>query len=264
VSDKKFRQFVTEVRDACDRYLDARGEAPSLKPVTRDSVHEHPHFKKPAKVKGNPICRCGHMLSVHKEPQDNAEGQPQNICRGCEADGSKIGCPEFVAKRTLKVDPKSNGASRDLPVGSVDELTPIHRSILTLLAAKPGLTAEKISIYTVYTRSGTFNMALADLREMGLIEGSPHARLTEAGGEVAGVGVYLSPAALRSAWAMKLKAESAKRMIDALVRGPLTVSQLADACHYTQSGTFNQMLAKLRRMGLIERGSPVKLCKELS
>lgn len=265
MSDKAFKQFVAEVRDACTRFLNATGEpllekiapAPPLKPA------------RPKKMKGNPVCRCGHNWSVHDEPRDSAKGVPQNICRGCEADGSVLGCAEFTKKgapigseESLRpAETRSNGTHE------VGLFQPVHRAILAALVAKAPLTAEKISIYIVYTQSGTFNTAIADLRETGLIEGSPLVRLTAAG-QKAAVGadarVSYTPSALRAAWSDKLKKETARRMIDALARGGMSVDKLAETCRYTQSGTFNSMLAKLRRMGIVEEGQPVRLCPEMS
>jgi hypothetical protein len=259
MSEKAFRQFVTEVRVACDRYL-AGGEAPAaLKRVTRENVGEHPYFAKKPAVKGNPICRCGHNYGVHDEPHDDARGKPANICRGCEADGVKLGCPEFVKKGTLPT--QSNGAA------SVDGLTACHRAILAALLANSHTTwtQQQISILTVYTQSGTFNMAMADLREMGLIEGSPGLELTAEGKKTAhDVGAAYDAGSLRTAWAAKLKVEVARRIIIQLsIRRAESAAELAERCGYTTSGTYNSMLAKLRRMGIIESGTPIALCQEL-
>lgn len=260
--DKAFRQFVTAVRAACDHYL--RAESPPHTPPA-----DPPPLRKISKsVKGNPICKCSHGYTVHDEPRDDADGRAENICRGCEADGVKLGCPEFVSKRggAIVATREPGVPPKELRTG---EHSPIERAILAALFQNRFQTAHELSIRTVFTRSGSFNAAIADLREFGLIEGSPRMLLTEEGMRAAAIirttHAYL-PAPLRAAWKEKLGSTLASKMIDALAAAPrgLTNTQLADACECTQSGTFNKMLAYLRRAGLIRRGQPIRLCEELA
>jgi hypothetical protein len=274
VSDKKFRQAMSEkalrqlaieVRDACDRYLNASLDFMTI-PVEvqiNGRPGEIPAAKMRSKsVKGNPICKCGHNYSVHDEPR-NVGKIPQNICRGCDADGSKIGCPEFVSKRGgVIAEPKSNGA-REVTDGS---LQPIHRAILAALAAKPEKTAQQVAIISVYVQSGTFNSAIADLRDLGFVEGSPLLKLTPEGKRVAvDIGRKYDAQSLCIAWSAKFGTLGSKILGMLYQCGEVASSaDLAALCKYVQSGTFNSEIAKMRRMGLIAKKLPLRLCDELS
>lgn len=279
---REFRRFVDDVRIACERYLASEGAAPIPIGDLVGSRSVQSNGPKPAKkstsVKGNPICKCGHNYSVHDEPRDVC-GIPQNICRGCAAEDGALGCPEFVSKRGAVVTTSRPGMPPKTLNGEGDSrtdangFTACHRAILAALFTNShqAWTAQQISILAVYTQSGTFNMALADLREMELIEGSPASQLTAEGrklaasAEVKAAVHNYSANGLRTAWSHKLGQEAVVRMLNALAKyGAMSVTQLAERCNYTQSGTFNQTLAKLRRMGLIKKGQPVRLGDELS
>lgn len=266
MSTAAFRNFVDAVRLACEEYLGA---------TETELLRTSPPAAKKPSVKGNPRCKCGHGYTVHEAPRDgemliDGKKVPINICRGCEADGSKLGCPEFVSKRggAIVATREPGVPPKELRVDG--EFSPIERAILAALFVNRFQTAHELSMRTVFTRSGSFNAAIADLREFGLIEGSPKLTPTDKGMRAAAIikptHVYTA-VALRVAWKEKLSSPLASKMIDALAArgiGGLTNYGLAEACACTQSGTFNKMLAYLRRAGIVRRGQPIRLCEELS
>lgn len=275
MSTKEFRTFVDEVRVACERYLAATGPLDVDNPRKLPMPTFVPAKKKKPSVKGNPICKCGHNYSVHKEPSTNELGDPRNVCAGCDADERPLGCPEFVSKRG-KVAGLITGASdyahaddeaRKAANGeSEGGLQSVHYAILAALAAKPEKTAQQVAIIAAYVQSGTFNSAIADLRAVDMVEGSPLLQLTSYGKSKAiDVGHKYDGRSLRVAWSQKLGALGAK-IIEVLHahKSVATSGDLAALCKYVQSGTFNSMIAKMRRMGLVTKKLPLRLCGELS
>jgi hypothetical protein len=143
-------------------------------------------------------------------------------------------------------------------------LSPCQRAILTVLVQHGRRTAAQIAILAGYSqKSGGFNGALADLRSLELIDrGAPIAITTAGRSTLGSVPPLPSGRGLLTYWIGELNpCEGA--ILKALEAGPLTKGEVADLTNYTESGGFNGALAKLRKLGLVQKGQPMRIAEEL-
>lgn len=169
--------------------------------------------------------------------------------------------PPLVPTKPKAVETRANGILTHAPAAG---LSPCERAILTVLVQHGARTAHQIAILAGYSESGSFSGALTDLRAEGLIERGTPVHITAAGRQIVGPVSSLpqSPDALLAYWAGELEPCAAK-ILYALRRGPLTSAEAAERTGYSESGSFNGALTKLRALGLIVRGQPMRLAPEL-
>ncbi len=196
----------------------------------------------PAEKKKGPPCKCGHTEAEH-----NAQG-----CVTCRKEGTlgALGCPEFVPKRKKKM----NGL----------DLTPCEVAILTALIQHGERTSKQLAILTGYRMSGTFGGALTNLRAAGFIARGTPIRVTPEGRVARGhVEPLPTGAALFEHWVKELSPCEVSILEALRAYGEMKAATIAEVTKYQMSGTFGGALTKLRKIGLIKRGSPIELADEL-
>jgi hypothetical protein len=169
-----------------------------------------------------------------------------------EAPADSVAPPGKIA--AIQLAPKKGGVS----------LGKCEIAILGVLGTRrpQKTTLDQIAILSGYRQSGSFNGAIARLRAEGLIVGRGEAiEITRAGeGQYPGTFTQLPHGkALLHYWQSKLGAAEGK-ILGVLVwaRGSgLSVDEIAEKTGYQQSGSFNGALAKLRKLELISRSTPV-------
>lgn len=189
-------------------------------------------------------------------------------------DGTNID-PNVVLGRMpaiLKDPPKrtqtSNGAHAPKPKAldmDAPTLGPCHRKILTVLAQHGPKTTHQIAIHAGYSESGSFNGALTDLRGLEFITRGIPVVLTDRGraelGQVPALPKKGRP--LLDYWLAKCN-PCEQAILEALSSsGSMTSFEIAEATDYSESGSFNAALTRLRALGLILHGQPIALAKEL-
>jgi len=115
---------------------------------------------------------------------------------------------------------------------------------------------EELSILSGYAMRGSFDEALADLRELGLLEGL---KATPAGAKRARPWNSPGPAENLDFWCRKLDTCPAK-LLRVLAGRPAGVSreELGRLAGYALSGSFDSALADLRGRAFANTGAPIK------
>lgn len=146
-----------------------------------------------------------------------------------------------------------------------------ERKILAALAQYPdGRTKKQLGILCVYsTKGGRFNNILGALRSAGYIEGKDTVRITDTGLAALGEWTPLPQGAeLLEYWRQQLQPSEAKVLdviADAHPRA-LTKEQVAAATeppYEPSGGRFNNILGKLRTLGLIEGRGDIRASEDL-
>jgi hypothetical protein len=140
------------------------------------------------------------------------------------------------------------------------ELQEVDRRILTALAQYPqGRSRPQVLVLARYSDTGTFRQSLARLRASGWIIGSSDGfRITDDGRAVLGSWDELPTGRdLAEHWFRKLDEAPARilRTLFELDGGTLKRPELLEKTNYSDTGTFRQALALLRRLELIDGNS---------
>lgn len=167
--------------------------------------------------------------------------------------------------------PQRRVASREAvpraPQGNADLSGP-HRRVLTVLASYGARSKRQLAMQAGYSaKGGGFNNVLSQLRTNALITHGDPIKITEYG--VAALGEYdelPTGEALLDHWCGVVGAPAAKLLrVIAGAEGPVTKEVLADATGYAPNGGgFNNLLSKLRTLGLITGSGLISLTDDFA
>jgi hypothetical protein len=149
-------------------------------------------------------------------------------------------------------------------------LNPSLRRVLTALAQhSPVATVDRLAALAGYTVNGHFNNMLGDLRSRGWMTPARQLpmEITDAGLKALGSYEPLPTGEeLRQYWLNKLSPSEGKLMKSLFEFYPngVNTAELAEEAGYTVNGHFNNMLGRLRTMGLITPArQPIKAMEYL-
>lgn len=147
------------------------------------------------------------------------------------------------------------------PLAASDaDMKPSQRKVLIVLAQHNNLHGDtplskpSLAMRAGYSQSGSFDTLLSSLRTAGWLTQGEF-RITAEG--IKALGSYEQPPAigqeLRQWWYQKVT-PSQRKVLMALVNGPLSKADLAAAAGYSESGSFDTLLSSLRTLGLLVGG----------
>jgi len=190
--------------------------------------------------------------------------------------------PHTAPKRTPHVPTRtSGGTKRDVepprpPVKRSQTLAPPpdtsvtgpQRKLLTILATYGARTKRQLALQGGYSeRGGGFNNPLGALRTGGLITRGEPITITDEGLAVLGDYEELPRGrGLLHHWYNQISGPERKILSVLVEEGPeLTKAELAERAGYQPTGGgFNNPLGRLRTLGLVDRGDPIRLTDEFA
>lgn len=194
---------------------------------------------------------------------------------------SKVGDKPTSLARTPHVPVRTSGGPQrtaELPKPQVKRSQPTEpstdtsvsgpqRKLLVVLATYGPRTKRQLALQGGYSeRGGGFNNPLGALRTGGLITRGEPITITDEG--LAALGGYEElprGSALLDHWYSQIRGPE-KKILSVLVQeGELTKADLAERAGYQPTGGgFNNPLGRLRTLGLVDRGDPIRLTDEFS
>lgn len=261
--DPAVLRFVRAVKAACDELLqEPNGSSTDIDPK-KVLAGLTPKEKPPH----GPWCGCGHRESEHDE----------NGCHACAREKTMgvIGCPGFKKSKRKRVreetpDAPTAPTTRVPLVRTIDGLPKMEGMIMWTLLQYGGQTYDQLIAFTKYRPSGSFQQCLARMRASHMIAGSPSMYPTESSRSMYASQVPRLPpkGARRREWFIARLSEMEGSIIDVVhdsADTPLTAEQVAEATMYKMSGSFQQAVARLRKLRVLDpevRGT-LALTKEL-
>lgn len=202
--------------------------------------------------------------------EEGAAPPPPSVVRDEEKDRGHDRRVELIKARERR---RQATATAPAPSGEPSEngeltLGKAHRAVLTILAQHPeGRTKGQLALQTGYSMgSGHFDNTLGKLRGAGYITRSTPILATQEGLTALGSWDPLptGPDLLRY-WCDQ-SGKAGELVLRELVRsGSLPKAELAERTGYSGgSGHFDNTLGKLRKLGLIAKGQPVRLTDEFA
>lgn len=182
--------------------------------------------------------------------------------------GIRVDKPVDKKPPTIVVQP-SRPAPQPRPsldTTSFTSMTGPQRKLLTVLATYGPRTHKQLAMQSGYTNSGSFRNIISQLRKADWAEGTSASMfITDTGRGALGEYEELpaGPALLQH-WLDQIPGPHA-RLLDELARhypNAMESDELAARTGYTNSGSFRNLISKLRTRGLVAPGQPLRLADE--
>lgn len=214
------------------------------------------------------LLRKGYERKLESTPAGTEHDVQQGIVDGLQIaiDLLRDDGVETVDPAPPKTRRRSANAKTKADVDDLNDLAPLSDLEQTLLGVMIGahpnpLTLTQIVIMSLYSPSGTVSKAFARLRAKGLMNGNGAANWATEDGLSAASEIVRTPSDLLDAWVKKLGTPESELLDAAAVivtdhgEKKISTGQLVKATGYASSGTVSNALARLRRQGLIVKGT---------
>lgn len=155
---------------------------------------------------------------------------------------------------------------RDIRAAETSDMTGPQRKLLSVLATHGPRSHKQLAMQSGYTNSGGFRNIISQLRKAGWAEGTASQMQITNDGRAA-LGDYdrlPTGEALFEYWLDQIPAPHGNLLGELVNAWPKSMDMdvLAERTGYTNSGGFRNLISKLRTLGLVAQGQPLRLTEE--